>query len=525
MKKLVSFALLLALCLSMAAFSYAADAPVTITIGKQFDTSNQSFPEGHDAENYNYYKEYAELKSGVAIEYSWFLADDSQKVSLAVASGTMPDVMLVDQNAFDMLVASDMLMPLDEAFAAVAPGTILEQVYDVYHQAYEAAVVSGQLMALPNAVAQYENPVLWVRQDWLDTLGLEAPTTLDELEAVARAFIENDPDGNGEADTIGLGLYKGVFSTYNSNDDANSIAALFGAYPRMWHEGEDGKALYGSVAEGTGKALEVLADWYAQGLIDQEFAVRDADELIVSGKCGLSYGRWAYAGNQLKQSHAFDGADWVPVLCPLDDEGIYHSRFRVPAGRYVVVSKDCKNPEKVLEIIKSEYEFHWYVDLDEEWTARRTEYEQANVVWGVMPINVQLERTSIVEERALAFDQYLTTGSTEGMSDQLKGFITSYEEYLADPTNLTGWSWLKGMYQCGMLTTSDQCAYVEPVFWGTTETMEDVWTTLETLENETFVKIVMGEAPVDSFDAFVEQWYRQGGEMVTTEVQAYLDAR
>ncbi len=35
---------------------------------------------------------------------------------------------------------------------------------------------------------------MWIRQDWLDNLGLEAPRTWDELVAVAEAFVKEDPD-------------------------------------------------------------------------------------------------------------------------------------------------------------------------------------------------------------------------------------------------------------------------------------------------------------------------------------------
>lgn len=521
MKKLTILLLILALLLTFTG-GVAEEVPV-ITIGKQFDISGKTFPDGHDAENYNYYLEYAEQYAGVDIQYSWFLADDTQKAALAVASGSMPDVMLVDQNTYNMLLESDMLMDLTEVFAEKAPGTVLEEVYNAYPDSFNAALVEERLMALPNAVAQYENCVLWIRQDWLTKLGLEAPSTLEELEEVARAFIEQDPDGNGEADTIGLALMPEVFSEYNSNNCAGAIAALYGAYPLMWYQQEDGSVIYGSVADGTRSALEYLARLYAEGLIDPEFAVRDAAEMVVSGKCGISYGRWAYATNELQQSHAFDGADWIPVLCPLDENDIYHARFRAPASSYVVVSKDCAYPDKVMDIIIGEYDFHWYVNLDEEWTARRMEYEAANVQWGIMPIAVQLERTSIVEERYEAFRQYIETGSTEGLSTQCKQFIATYQEYLDDNTKLGGWSWYKGMYQCGMLTTSDQCQYVTPCFWGTTETMEDVWTTLQTMETETFVKIVMGEVGIEEFDNFVEQWYALGGEDIIEEVQEYVD--
>jgi hypothetical protein len=48
---------------------------------------------------------------------------------------------------------------------------------------------------------------LWalnIKQDWLDKLGLNAPTTPDELFAVAQAFTSRDPDGNGLSDTYGF---------------------------------------------------------------------------------------------------------------------------------------------------------------------------------------------------------------------------------------------------------------------------------------------------------------------------------
>src|SRR5690606_27116471 len=43
---------------------------------------------------------------------------------------------------------------------------------------------------------------LALRQDWLDKLELDMPTTLDEWEEVLTAFKEQDPNGNGEADEI-----------------------------------------------------------------------------------------------------------------------------------------------------------------------------------------------------------------------------------------------------------------------------------------------------------------------------------
>ncbi|MNC33072.1 Lipoprotein LipO precursor [compost metagenome] len=47
---------------------------------------------------------------------------------------------------------------------------------------------------------------LLIRQDWLDSLGLKMPQTMDEIYTVAKAFTEKDPDKNGKNDTYGIGL-------------------------------------------------------------------------------------------------------------------------------------------------------------------------------------------------------------------------------------------------------------------------------------------------------------------------------
>jgi len=42
----------------------------------------------------------------------------------------------------------------------------------------------------------------YINKTWLDNLGLEMPTTWDELVTVLRAFKEQDPNGNGKMDEI-----------------------------------------------------------------------------------------------------------------------------------------------------------------------------------------------------------------------------------------------------------------------------------------------------------------------------------
>lgn len=55
----------------------------------------------------------------------------------------------------------------------------------------------------------------YINRSWLDTLGLDIPTTTEELHEVLMAFVHGDPNGNGKKDEIGI--YGQVQGTYGEN--------------------------------------------------------------------------------------------------------------------------------------------------------------------------------------------------------------------------------------------------------------------------------------------------------------------
>ena len=46
--------------------------------------------------------------------------------------------------------------------------------------------------------------ILWIRDDWLQKLGLKAPVTMDDWYTVLKAFQTRDPNGNGKADEVAM---------------------------------------------------------------------------------------------------------------------------------------------------------------------------------------------------------------------------------------------------------------------------------------------------------------------------------
>lgn len=84
-----------------------------------------------------------------------------------------------------------------------------------------------------------------IRKDWLDKLGLEMPTTTDELFDVLKAFQDQDANGDGEADEI---------VSVDFNTFGNGIAQYFGLGTSVCY-----------VDYETGKAT---SPWYDEGVKD-----------------------------------------------------------------------------------------------------------------------------------------------------------------------------------------------------------------------------------------------------------------
>ena len=66
---------------------------------------------------------------------------------------------------------------------------------------------------------------MFINRAWLDKLGLEVPTTTDELKTVLEAFRDGDPNGNGVQDEIGVYGFAG--GSYGENTVDALMNALY----------------------------------------------------------------------------------------------------------------------------------------------------------------------------------------------------------------------------------------------------------------------------------------------------------
>ena len=135
------------------------------------------------------------------ISFSWVPdASKEERINTSLASNSLADIVtltILDNSSVRSALKSGMFWDvgpyLDEFpnLAAISQDT------------RSSASIEGKLYGVPFQKALARNGVI-IRKDWLNKLNLPVPKTTDELMNVAKAFTEQDPDGNGKKDTTGF---------------------------------------------------------------------------------------------------------------------------------------------------------------------------------------------------------------------------------------------------------------------------------------------------------------------------------
>lgn len=135
---------------------------------------------------------------------------------------------------------------------------------------YKGLKVDGKAYYKPLGLCPQQWGYL-IRQDWLDNLGLNIPTNIDEFYEVIQAFTYNDPDKNNKNDTYGLYVRAGgdsdptVLQTFSYILRAYAVNA--GA--NNWVELPDGTVTRYEVSDAAKQGAKFIARAIKDGLINR----------------------------------------------------------------------------------------------------------------------------------------------------------------------------------------------------------------------------------------------------------------
>lgn len=494
-----------------------------------------TMPEGDTATD-NYYTRFIKENLNVDISVKWSAAsaDYNEKMNLAIASNDLPDILVVNEQQFRKLAQSDMLEDLTPYYDTYACDIIKQNVDSTGGKALEQASYDGKLLGVPNVQVEADGyALMWIRQDWLDKLNLEAPKTIAELETVAQAFVDNKLGGENTIGILGPTANGRVYNTFLSINNLNNLDGIFQAfqsYPGFWIEGEDGKVVYGSTMPETKEALAELNKLYTAGALDQELGVRkDADEAWKSGKVGILFSPW-WHGYNVKDALANDPTtEWKAYAAPLAADGQWYPKLGGVGGSYCVVRKGYEHPEVAIMLNNflraNEGKFQNDTNLDAGYYPGRvviTPLDENSVSVRALQAKMSgepVEDFDPLNYKLLESDLSFVEECLQAPYDDL-----GIENWNTEPTGFGRlYSLLMGSAAVEEAAKEGIVNKIYSVTYTQTETMERKWTNLEKKENETFLKIIIGEEPLDAFDTFVEEWKAEGGEEILAEVQALAD--
>lgn len=496
------------------------DTPVEISCA--FLSQSIKFNEGESWENNIFTRAY-ENDLGIKIKVKWEGAtqdDYNQKMNIAIASNDMPDIASIyDKNQYIQALnagyATDMTDVFDQYVTPLAKEIITQDT-----KAFDTSKVKGRLMSIPSTNSAVDGiQELFVRKDWMDKLGISAPKTMDDLVKISEAFTKNDPDGNNKADTYGFLITKALY------DWCSIIPFMNGyhAYPQAWIKDSGGKLVYGSVQPEVKNALIKLQEMYKAGLIDPEFGVKDAtkvSETAVSGKAGMYYGAMWTPLWPLQQGKDQDAkSDWVAFPIVSADDKPAQPLVNVTVDYYQVVRKGFEYPEAAVKLLNEFIEKEWGNTADVKYMidpSGVTIPHQYAVVKAWPPLkNLTAQRKNV---------EALNSKDPSKLNTEEKGYYDTITKFLNGDNK--GWATYRVFGPEGSsFSVIDQYVksngYIYNEFYGSpTKTMAEKWKTLNDMEVQTFIKIIMGD-PIDQFDQFVKDWNSLGGTDITREVNEW----
>lgn len=297
--------------------------------------------------NDNEFYQEMERRTGVHLEFEMVSSADYQtNFNLMIASGNLADMIYVGASYYaegvDAAIDDGYFLDLTDLVDEYMPNYERIRTSDVQYELL-STTDSGRLGAVYELRQSKQGPWLglWIRQDWLDDLGLDTPVTFDDYHEVLTAFknekgataplILNFSGSDGEFGTMSGGL-----NVLNS-----------------WQLDETGKVNFGPYMDAWKEYVTIMHQWYTEGLIDPDFMATDertADMAkVVTGASGVFAA--LYTMPSVYEAASEDpNMNLAPVNPPVmneGDEGHIRLRDSYTSGN-TAISADSENWEVAL---------------------------------------------------------------------------------------------------------------------------------------------------------------------------------
>lgn len=424
-----------------------------------------------------------------------------EALSVLIASGDMPDI-IID---YSINIPKGVQQSLHDG-TIVALNDAMDAGYMPNFKAYmekdkevERLTVNdeGQYAWAP-MIRTEDSPMVFggnmIRQDWLDELGLQKPTTLKEMEDVLLAFKEKKGCDSG---------YSFAWKNYSYMVAANGVV-------EDMYVDADGKVTYGCIQEGYKNFLKLFSRWYNMGILDPDGFTQNIDAFyakLASGQTGLVFG---YTGGELGKIESMKSQNpdmnFEPIPNPVMNKG---DKFPVDISAYRVnnigamITSSCTNVEAAAKFID-------YVYSDEG--IMLSNYGEEGKTYTKVDGKPELTDFVLKNPDGLSPQQALSLYA--GYKN--KSFVSLFQVYPLEVQKKSLKVWA---------TPDAKIKTMPPISLTADETDEynSIMMDIKTYVNENKLKFIYGTQSLDTFEDFVHTIKKMGIERAIEIQQAAYD--
>jgi len=366
-------------------------------------------PEISDYEN-NRFTEWLEEKTNVHVEWQLVPEEEAEsKLNLMLAAGDVPEIIfgIVSPSQEALYGAQGLFLPLNDLIEEHAPR--LQKAFEIYPDLRAVLTAPDgniySMLGLEDCYHCSMSQKLWIYRPWLEKLGLEVPETIDEFEQVLKAFSEQDPNANGEADEIPLST-----STDAEVGAWQGKLDLFFMNSFLYNPGEEASGPWLILRDGQVEPVYNKPEWkdglrylhrlYGQGLIDPQSFTQDLDGLqrlgnkpdeVILGSCTAGWTGVFMAIEETQQDARWTEYVAVPPL--QGPQGVRYAGWSpFTGGPAAVITNACKDPALAVRWIDTMYDREVTLRsergvLGEDWrwaTERETDFNGEQAVWEIL---------------------------------------------------------------------------------------------------------------------------------------------
>jgi putative aldouronate transport system substrate-binding protein len=373
-------------------------------------------------------------------------------------------------------------------------------------QVQEASSVNGKVYGIFRARDVMRTSVM-VRKDWLKKLGLSMPKTTADLLKVAKAFTDDDPDGDGQKDTYGIAIPKwpGGFAT---NSPYDAIETWFGAGNDWYQTG--GKLEPSFMSPKWIDALKYEKQLVQGGYVNPDYATLDSvdwNQPFLTGKAGIiidTYSRARQINGLLEKQDPNTYQNMVAVTGNLiGPDGAMHALPTPGYSGFLAIPKTSVKTVSQLRAVLA--------------VLNKMNSKQAQII---MNNGLEGQNFTVKDGHALPMT---TTDATN-----LTTIVASYAQL---GTNVTGSKFYppaqpnaydQQMYDAEQATmTSDtKHAVYNPAAAFVSQTYSQEGATLDNIIVDARLKYISGQDTLDQVKAAIQQWKSSGGSQVISETNA-----